>query len=67
MKNRMRLYAFSSILVQALLTMHHAGTARADGDLIHTTATLSEARYDMAATSVGDYAIFAGGWRSGGS
>ena len=31
------------------------------GELIHTTATLSEARSELAATSVGNLALFAGG------
>ena len=29
--------------------------------LLHTTASLSQARYNLAATSVGNLAIFAGG------
>jgi hypothetical protein len=32
----------------------------------HTTATLSEARWDLAATSSGELVFFAGGWNATG-
>ena len=51
----------------AVLTASLSGSARA-AELIHTTATLSQARFDLAATTVGSKALFAGGdsgWVSG--
>jgi hypothetical protein len=41
-------------------------TQQQQGNITHTTTTLSQARYLLAATSSGELVFFAGGWSSTG-